>query len=372
MSGQQRQPLATDILEHGERTWQTLRRAATLDRRRVRNPSGELFLDLSPARVLRYRAEAPSRLAPVLVIYSMINRPYLLDLQPRRSVIRGLTAAGADVYVLDWGEPSTLDRDLDMEECIGDFLPTVASAVRAAEGGATLNLMGICQGGTMAVCYAALHPETVRTLANFAAPVDFHATGNTLGRLVQDLDTARLDDVPGTLPSAAFNAVFVALKPLRLLDQRYFTMAELCPDDESLADFLRMERWMYDSPNQPTAAVRSFIRDFYQRNALYRGQLYIHGRRVDLAALTAPLFNAFALDDHLIPPEAARGLERSVGSTDIHSVPFQGGHLGLFVSSRAHREVYPVYREWLLRHGMSAGAAAEGAPRGPRRTGNRR
>ncbi|MBA1146274.1 alpha/beta fold hydrolase [Ectothiorhodospiraceae bacterium WFHF3C12] len=352
-------PLAEQVLERGHEMRTTLARAAAMLPLRPDGQAAETFMELPPARILRYPAANAGRaMAPVLIIYSMINRPYLLDLQPRRSVIRHLTQAGADVYVLDWGEPAALDRDLDMEECIGEFVRTAVSAIRAAHEGSRLNVAGICQGGTMAVCHAALHPESVQSLANFAGPVDFHTPDNTLWRLTRDLDPELLAHSPGNLPSAALNAVFVGLKPLRLLDQRYFAMPELCRDDDALADFLRMERWMYDSPNQPAAAVRTFIRDFYQRNALYKGELRIQGRSVDLRAITMPLFNAYARDDHLIPAAAAQALERRAGSNSIHSQPFPGGHLGLFVSARAHREVYPRYLEWLHSHGSRAAAMA--------------
>lgn len=351
MNRPRRESLEEQVLHRGRQMRETIARAAALQPVTADSQTAEPFLDLPPARISRYPAAGAPTLGPVLIVYSMINRPYLLDLHPRRSVVRRLTQAGADVYVLDWGDPSALDRDLDMRECIGDFLPAAVSAVRAAHDREPVNLMGVCQGGTMAVCHAALQPRSVRTLATFATPVDFHTTGNMLGRLVRDVDAGSLDRFPGNLPSTLLNTVFVGLKPLRLLDQRYFSMPELCGDDESLADFLRMERWMYDSPNQPTAAVQAFIRDFYQRNALIRNELRINGRTVDPAAIDMPVFNAFALDDHLIPPDAARALERCVTSSAIRSEPFPGGHLGLFVSGRAHRQLYPAYVRWLREHG---------------------
>lgn len=343
--------LTEQILQRGRQMQDTAARAAAMQPLAARGQPSSVFLELPPARVRHYASTGRAGLAPVLIVYSMINRPYLLDLQPRRSVVRHLTRAGADVYVMEWGDASALDRDLDMAECIGDFLPAAVSAVRAAHGGEPVNLMGVCQGGTMAVCHAALQPHSIRTLATFATPVDFHTPGNTLGRLVRDIEADNLATLPGNIPSALLNTVFVGLKPLRLLDQRYFAMPELCADDESLADFLRMERWMYDSPNQPTAAVQTFVRDFYQRNALVQGSLRIRGRTVNPAAIDAPLFNAYALEDHLIPPESARALDSRVGSAVVRSEALPGGHLGLFVGGQAHRELYPAYAEWLGRHG---------------------
>jgi len=344
--------LSREIAELNRQLRDVLRRAHALSPVQVGTEPRERFFEAAPMSITRYRSETADRPgSPLLVVYSMINRPYLLDLQPRRSVVRQLARAGFDVYLLDWGEPEAADRFLGLDDYIANLLHRAVLAVCAEHGTDAVHLMGICQGGTLSTCYAATHPERVRTLANVAAPIDFHTAGNTLGELVRGVDIDTLIELYGNVPGAALNAIFTALKPFRILDQRYMELPKLSGDPESLADFLRMEQWMYDSPDQPGEAFRAFVRECYQQNRLVRGELMLAGDRVDLGRIAMPVFNAYATEDHLIPPAASRALEQRIGTSDYRELALPGGHLGLFVSAAARRRLYPEYAAWAKERG---------------------
>lgn len=340
-----------EVTEINRRLREVTRRAADLLPVGVGTAPREHFFEAAPMSVTRYRAETADGTAhPLLLAYSMINRPYLLDLQPERSVVRRLTRAGFEVYLVDWGDPTPADRYLDLGDYVGNLLHRAVLAVCAEHGTDAVHLMGICQGGTLSACYAALHPERVKTLATIAAPIDFQTPGDRLSELVRHVDIDALVALHGNVPGAGLNAVFTALKPFRILDQRYMRLPALSDAPEALTDFLRMERWMYDSPDQPGEAFRTFVRDCYQRNRLIRGELDLGGYRVDLRRITMPVFNAYASEDHLIPPRASQALAEHVGTSDYRAFTLTGGHLGLFVSAAAHRRLYPAYVSWALKN----------------------
>lgn len=295
------------------------------------------------AKLYRY---GPGDGTPLLIVYSLVNRPYILDLAPERSVVARLAAGGFSVYLLEWNSPGPMSRFLTLEDYV---LEDVADAVEWVAGHhrcAAIHLCGVCQGGVLALCYAALEPALVRTLTTLVTPVDFHTESDTLYHLARYVDMERVVDA-GNVPATALNAMFASLKPFQLFAQRYLVLADLSDNEPALIDFLRMERWMYDSPDQAGGAFIQFARDFYQANGLCRGSVVLDNRPVVLKRITAPIFNVYADKDHLVPPAAARALKRLVSSSDYAERSLKGGHLGVFISARAHRRLYPELVEWL-------------------------
>ena len=112
-----------------------------------------------------------------------------------------------------------------------------------------------------------------------------------------------------------------------------------------------MEKWIFDSPDQTGECFRQFIRDFYQKNALIKGEVVIGSRRVNLKNVTMPVFNVYATKDHLVPPASSKALKEHVGSSDYSELAFQGGHIGIYVSGRAQKEVPPAIATWLKQRG---------------------
>lgn len=298
----------------------------------------------------RYRgASRPDgRTAPILIVYSLINRPYLLDLHTRRSLIARLVEAGLDVYLIDWADPEPADRYLSLEDYICGFIGEAQRWILNEHRITTTSLLGVCQGGTLAACYAALYPDRVRNLVALATPIDFGHPANALARMVRKLDVDTLVDVSGNISSDELNAAFVSLSPFRLLSQRYVDLAGLAGNVPAIEDFLRMERWMYDSPDQAGEAFREFIKGCYKNNDLIRNQLVLGSRRVELSRLNMPILNVYADADHLVTVDSARALGQYGRSPDYEEIAFPGGHLGVFVSGNAARELHPRIARWLL------------------------
>ena len=298
-------------------------------------------------RLFRYRPTAPaSAAAPLLIAYALVNRPYMMDLQEDRSLIRGLLAAGLDIYLIDWGYPDGADRFTSLADYIeGQLADSVAHVLKAHRLGA-LNLLGVCQGGVLSLCYAALHPDKVRNLITMVTPVDFHTSADLLSKWVRKIDVAAwVGD--GNVSGETLNQLFLSLMPFRLAHQKYMALLLRPADTAQLKNFMRVEQWIFDSPDQAGAAFREFVQWFYQENRLIRNQLDIAGRRVDLRALRCPLLNLIGSKDHLVPREASLGLERLVGSKDCTTLEFDLGHIGMYISARAQREVPMAIARWL-------------------------
>ena len=296
----------------------------------------------------RYRplVARPARV-PVMVVYALVNRPYMADLQEDRSMIRRLLEAGQDVYLIDWGYPDGADRFLDLNDYINGYIRRCAEHICHAHKLQRINLLGICQGGTFSLCFAALHPERVQNLVTMVTPVDFHTPDNLLGKWARELDPDLMVDTLGNVPGELLNWTFLSLKPFRLTGQKYADMVDMLDDPDKLRNFLRMEKWIFDSPDQAGEAFREFIKYFYQQNGLVNGTLSIGAHTVDLKRVTMPVFNVYATADHLVPPSASIALQELVGTEDYATFEFKGGHIGIYVSGRAQREIPAAISAWL-------------------------
>ena len=289
---------------------------------------------------------ATPRGRPLLICFALVNRPYVLDLQPERSLVRRLLEAGLEVYLIDWGNPDDADRHVDLEEYIEQHLGGSVRQVRARHGGAPLDLLGVCQGGVLSLCYAALHGEDVANLITLTTPVDFHTGDDLLSKWVRGIDTALLERC-GNVPGELLNGLFLALRPLRLTQQKYVRLLTSQPDQRAVEDFVRMEKWIFDSPPQSAAALAQYVRWFYQENRLVRDTLCIGGRAVSLRSIRQPLLNLYALEDHIVPASASRVLGEYIGSRDYAGWGIPTGHIGMYVSQAARVEIPARISAWL-------------------------
>jgi len=295
----------------------------------------------------RYRPTAESAgLAPVLICYALVNRPYMVDLQEDRSLVRGLLERGLDVYLIDWGYPDGADRFLEIDDYVNGYLDRCVEQVRKATGADRINLLGVCQGGTFSLCYTALHPDKVRNLMVMVTPVDFQTPENLLSTWARDIDADRMVDTMGNISGDLLNVTFLSLMPFRLTSQKYVALADIIDDPKQLENFIRMEKWIFDSPDQAGETFRQFIKWMFQENRLMKGTLELRGRKVDLRNIRCPVYNVYATQDHLVPPSASIPLEDLVGTDDYSTFAFEGGHIGIYVSGRA-KQVPQALADWL-------------------------
>ncbi|OGT65642.1 MAG: class III poly(R)-hydroxyalkanoic acid synthase subunit PhaC [Gammaproteobacteria bacterium RIFCSPLOWO2_02_FULL_47_50] len=284
---------------------------------------------------------------PLLIVYALVNRPYMADLQDGRSMIQGLLNAGLDVYLIDWGYPDSADRYLTLDDYINGYIDRCVDLICKKHKLKKINILGICQGGTFSLCYTSLHPEKVRNLITTVTPVDFHTKDDLLSKMVRNVDIDLLVDTLGNIPGELLNMIYLSLKPFRLVGQKYMDLVNLLDDKEQAKNFMRMEKWIFDSPDQAGEAFREFTRQFYQDNGLVKGTVKIGNQIVDLGNITVPLLNIYAASDHLVPPDSSKALQGCVGSKDYTELEFPGGHIGIYVSNKAQKMIPPTVGKWL-------------------------
>jgi polyhydroxyalkanoate synthase len=270
----------------------------------------------------------------------------MLDLQPDRSYIKNLLDAGLDVYLIDWGFPTKIDKFLTMDDYINGYIDHCVDFIRNENNVKKINLLSICQGGTFSVIYSSLHPEKVKNLVTHVTPIDFSGNEGLLFKWSKDMDFKKLvAGYDGIIPGSFLNDGFEMLKPMMKI-QKSTGLLNSMTDKTKLLNFIRMEKWISASPDQAGACFLQFMEDLYQNNKLIYGELVV-GKKVDLKNLTMPLLNIYATQDHLVPPAATIPLNDYVGSKDKSIYQFEGGHIGVFVGSKSQKELTPAVATWL-------------------------
>lgn len=296
----------------------------------------------------RYRALAPWCRGPVLIVHGLIGRQTVTDLEPDRSLVQRLLAAGVDVWVIDWGNATRADRFRDFTDFalhdLGDALGVVERATRAR-----VAVLGVCQGGVFAACHAALHPGRLAGLILAVTPIDFHVAG-LLGTWCRGLPPALIDraiDDLGVVPGAMMGAVFRQLAPVRAWTKYTADLAALAQDPAALETFLRMEVWLADRPDHPGAAARQWLVELYGQNALVAGRFALDGVRVDLGAIDCPVLGIVGAADHIVPPASALALAAHLRPGLWRALTVPTGHAGVFVARSAQPLVAPAILDWL-------------------------
>lgn len=299
-------------------------------------------------RVYRYQRSQPARYrTPILLVYSLVNRPSVLDLQPGRSVIEFLVNEGYDVFLIDWGRPDPLDQHNDLNDYVNLLIRTAVRKVCEVAGVEQLHLLGYCMGGCLAAMYAALHPQRIRTLTLLGTPLHFRSDQLLYqwGTHPERFDTRKIVEAWAMAPAWSFDGYSLLIadtKPKRL--QHLYDNLD---DEEFLENHLAMEQWVNDNVSMPGAVYAEFCKACFKENRLIEGRLEIGGRRVDLSSITCPVLLMAGKSDHLVPPE----------TTGVENGPFPNatallancGHIGLSVSRGSLQKVWPQASAWLAR-----------------------
>ena len=284
---------------------------------------------------------------PLLIVYALVNKQYMMDLQEDRSLIRNMLEGGQDIYIIDWGYPTQEDRYLTLDDYINGYLNDCVDVIRKAHKLDKINLLGVCQGGTFSLIYTALNQNKVKNLVSLVTPVDFSTNDGLLFKWGKYLNMDKIVQAYGNVPGDFMNSGFLMLKPYDLMVDKYLNVIDDLDDPKKAANFLRMEKWIFDSPDQAGEAVREFVDHFYHKNELAKGTFELAGEKVDLKQITCPVLAILGKKDNQVPPNATRPLMDLIGSKDKALHEFETGHIGIFVSGRSQREVGPTINEFL-------------------------
>lgn len=281
------------------------------------------------ARLLDYGG--PGR--PVMVVPSLINGNRVLDLLPARSFLRWLATGGLRPLLLDWGEPSTDERSLDVAGHVETMLLPLLRTI-----GPDAALAGYCLGGTMALAAAAIMPPAA--LALIAAPWRFHGYAR---QARDDLRAMWRHAEPGAsalglLPIEILQAGFWRLDPARTIDKfvRFGARGPAVADDDL---FVALEDWANGGPPLTFAAGQELVERLFHDDAPGTGRWQVAGRRVDPAALACPVLDIRSRTDRIVPAASAAGIGRGL---DLSL-----GHVGMIVGGRARSALWEPLAAWL-------------------------
>ena len=283
---------------------------------------------------------------PLLISYSHVNRPGIIDLHQDHSLIQCLIKCGHPVYLLDWGNVRDPDKENNLSVYVDQYIDIAVNHLVNDSHHQRVNILGICQGGTFSLCYASLHPDKINRLVTMVTPVDFHCRDSLISHWVDHIDFTTLEQYPTNVSGAMLTMMFQMMRPFEdLLRQVNLIEQPSCP--EKLDFVIKMDQWIYDCPDQPGRAFAQFMIRFFQQNALVQGRLEIGGKAIDLSTLSMPILNVYAANDHLVPPASSTALAKFAGKCDYHEKRFEGGHIGLLVSRDAQQTVLPEIGQWL-------------------------
>jgi polyhydroxyalkanoate synthase len=308
-------------------------------------PADEVFRE-NKWRLLRFRNPKPRYRTPILLVPSLINRWYILDLQPGRSFAEWLVGRGHDVYVIDWGTPGPEDRYLTFDDVCDRYLGRAIRQVARRGADGVAHVLGYCLGGTLAAIHTAARPDKVASLVALAAPVDFHDDGLlSIWTRSPTFDVGAIIDAFGNVPWPLMQASFHLLKPTLNL-AKAVTAIDRAWDDEFMDGFLATEKWGTDNVSFPGECYRRYIDELYRGNALVRGTFTLSGTPARLEAIDCPTLAVTFEHDHIVPPASAAALLAKIASPDQARLHLPGGHVGAVVSRKAGTTLWPKLSEW--------------------------
>ena len=309
----------------------------------------EVLVEKRAYRLLHYQ-QMVSKTArtPILVVYALINRSYVLDLQPDKSWIRSLLSQGFDVYLIDWKTPTAADKYVSFDDYVNCYIDDCVEAVLEKNKVEKLTLHGYCMGGTMSSMYTALHQDKVRNLAVIAPVIEGQKDFTVIGNLAKNMDVDKMLQVMGNLQSEQLYALYVTLKPFKQGINKYLNFLQNVDNEQFIGNFLRLEKWLYDTPPIAGETYRQWISDIYQKNLLVKNEMKLNDKTVGLSTIKVPLLNVIADEDHLVSPQCSAPLNDIVSSTDKRLMRFHTGHVGLIASLYSQNNVLPKVGQWLM------------------------
>jgi polyhydroxyalkanoate synthase len=339
-----------NLFTRSARWWDLQRRwpSMSADSLHIAPSSAETVYTLSPARLLRYHSDRRRHATPLLLIPSVINRYYIFDLRPERSLVAYLLAQGYDVWLVDW-QHRGVDRYMTMDDYVTVYLRRFMRRIRRVTGSAAVSLLGYSIGGVFAMLYAALWPDEVANLVDLTGPVDFETEAlfdvwTRKEHFSADTVVDATGNIPGWTIQAAFDSAVPGKNVLRAL-----RLWERLDDEAELQHYLAVLYWLQDSVDLPGEFYRRYIRDVYQDNQLLEKRLVMDDRVVDLGEIVCPLLAIAADDDFIAPPEQVMPLIDAVGSSDkqLLMLSGEGGHIFITVGPQAPHSLWPKLDNWL-------------------------
>lgn len=336
------------LKQTGTTAMRAMRNVASIVRRRpppVGRTPHEVVHAENKWRLLRFGGGASGR-EPILLVPSLINRWYVLDLVPGRSLVEFLVEQGHDVFVLDWGAPGPEDRFLTFDDVVDRAIGRALRRSARAAGTQKVHVLGYCMGGTLALIHAAAHPERFASLTTLAAPVAFDGD-DLLSRWTRtsSFDPQQLVRAFGNAPWPLLQLSFNMLRPTMNAAKGMFLLDQAVKDrtDEAfLEGFFAKERWANDNVSLAGEVFRVWIEDLYRADGLMHETLHLDGQPVRPSVLDLPMHVVTFADDTIVPENASLPLVTMTASKDVLHTHLRGGHVSAVVSTSSRDRLWPL------------------------------
>jgi polyhydroxyalkanoate synthase len=306
------------------------------------------------SRLLDYGVLAPNTDSEdrptLLVVPSLINRAYVLDLTVERSMLRWLAHQGLRPVLMDWGRPGPEERGFTLTDYVAGRLDRAFEALKR-ETAAPPVILGYCMGGLLALGLALRRQAELAGLVLLATPWDFHAENAQHSRMAAaSLPlVAPLLEVAGEMPVDLLQGLFAGLDP-QLVVRKFLAFAKLDPESAKARDFVALEDWLNDGVPLAALVARECLGQWYGENTTARGLWRLAGSAVNPAGLDLPALCVIPAQDRIVPPNSAAALAAALPR--VESLRPAAGHIGMVVGSRAERSVWQPLMTWIkARHG---------------------
>lgn len=353
--------LAQELVDYSKRL-ETCRRTLHLAGKTIKvgTTPNQILHETRNYSLLHYRPMTVKTFpTPILVVYALMNKSYILDLQPGKSWIQNLLRQGFDVYLINWNAPSSIDKYISFDDYVNYFLDDCVEIVKDDRDVERVTLHGYCLGATMSVMYTATHQENVRNLVTIAPIIDADQDSTVLANFAKNINVDKLVDTLGNFTSEQLYACYSLLKPFKQGVNKYINLVQNIDNKKFVENFLGVEKWLYDTPPIAGETFRQWIKDIYQDNLLAKNEMRIRETSsrnnfevndpsiIDLSKIRIPLLNIVAEEDHLVAPASSSALNDLVSSKDKRLMRFHTGHVGLIASSYSQNNVLPKVGQWI-------------------------
>ncbi|MDP7284739.1 MAG: class III poly(R)-hydroxyalkanoic acid synthase subunit PhaC [Candidatus Nitrosopelagicus sp.] len=284
---------------------------------------------------------------PLLIVYAIINRYHIFDIDPKKSWVKNLLEQGFDLYMIDWGTPTSLDKFLGFDDYVNRYLDNCVEFICNESDVKKISMQGYCTGGTLATVYSALHPEKIKNLVVTAPVIDGWKDTTVVSNLTKSFDVDKFVDTIGNMPPEFMYYCFSILKPFEQGVEKYLKFMNNINNEKFIESFLKIEKWLDETPPIPGQLFKEWIKGIYQDNLLIQNKMFVGNRQVSLEKLDMPIFTQVAVGDHLVSPECSMPLHYAVSSTDKTLQLYPTGHVGMIASSFSQKKVLPELGQWL-------------------------
>lgn len=310
----------------------------------------EIIWTRNKAILYHYLPQAPRKYRePILLIYSLMNKAFIVDLRPGSSMIEFLVKKGYEVYLLDWGIPGPEDADMKLDDYVMDYMPRVVRHTLRHAKVDQLNMVGYCLGAVLSMCYVATHLDApVKNLVTLTVPLDF--SDQTLFNdwlNPKHMNLPRLLEAYDNIPGEFLDFGMRLKDPVPGFITSYTGFFDKVLDDRAIESWISMQKWMSEPIPFAGAAFKQCAEEMWLKNKLVNNQFVLRGQRVDLSQIKMSYLNVLAERDTIVPSCQSTMAVDVVGSADKEQVVLPGGHIGLAVGRTAVKGLWPKLDSWL-------------------------